>query len=256
MNNVQAIIFGALQGISEFLPISSSGHLQLLDKLWPIHTNPLFFDISLHLGTLLALLIVFRKDLWLLLKHPKDPLWLWLLAGTIPTVAIALIFKPWIEQAFQTGKTLGIEFIMTGILLLFSEIRAKEHKLRKALGFWPAVLIGCAQGAAILPALSRSGLTMAAAIGLGLERKEAVRFSFLLSIPAILGATILMGKDFVQSPVALDHGWLWALLASAGFGYLSIRFLLSFVSRHSIKPFGYYTMALGILIIIGEWWLR
>jgi undecaprenyl-diphosphatase len=254
MNNVQAVLLGALQGVSEFLPISSSGHLLLLLKLWQTNTPPMLLDISLHIGTLVALLIAFRTDLLDMLRHPRAPMWILLIAGTIPTVIIAILFQSIIESAFQTGQTLGAEFLMTGILLLLSENRYQNQKITmRPLGIKQALLIGCAQGAAILPALSRSGLTMAAAIGLGVERQQAVRFSFLLSIPAILGASLFALKDLSAVPQHMYPSLLLAMTTSAIFGYLAIRFLLQWVSRHSIRPFGYYTISLGILLLLSQW---
>lgn len=254
MHPLQAILFGALQGISEFLPISSSGHVLLLQKLLQLHTSSLLLDISLHLGTLFALLIALRKDLIQLIRHPRDPLWILLIAGTAPTVLIAILFQSFIENAFQTGETLGAEFLMTGILLLLSENRYRQqnHSARQ-INILQAFLIGCAQGAAVMPALSRSGLTMATAIGLGISRDEAVRFSFLLSIPAIFGASIFSIKDFSSVSIHLYPTFLIALFTSAIFGYLAIRFLLKWVGRHSIQPFGYYTFALGILLLLNQW---
>ena len=257
MHHGQAIILGALQGITEFLPISSSGHLLLLQQIWRLSAPPIVIDISLHLGTLIALLFAFRKDLYDLLRHPRDPMWVLLIAGTIPTVVIAILFQSFIEKAFQTGNTLGLEFIVTGIFLLLSESRQKgEITDTHSLGITKAILIGCAQGAAILPALSRSGLTMAAAIGLGVPRSQAVRFSFLLSIPAILGASIFTAKDLTVIPTDIYPSLVIAMVASALFGYLSIRFLLQWVSRHSVKPFGYYTLTLGSLLVMNQWFFH
>ncbi len=249
----QAILYGALQGISEFLPISSSGHIVLLQRLWQVNAPPLLLDVSLHTGTLAALVFAFRKDLIDLVRHPRDPLWRHLLAGTVPTVAIALWFQPWIETAFATGQMLGAEFLLTGLLLLLAETRSGLYSGR--IGLSQAFLIGCAQGAAILPALSRSGLTMSAAIGLGVKREEAVRFSFLLSIPALLGATMFAFKNAGSTlQQVFTPMLLLAVLISALTGYLAIRFLLKWVSRHSVRPFGYYTVGLGVLLLLNQWW--
>ena len=254
MNHLQAIFLGALQGISEFLPISSSGHVLLFQKLLHIQTSSLLLDISLHLGTLLSLIIALRRELIHLIRHPRDPMWILLIMGTVPTVFIAMVFQSFIEKAFQTGETLGAEFLITGILLLLSENRYQQQReATSQISISQALLIGCAQGAAIMPALSRSGLTMSTAIGLGISREEAVRFSFLMSIPAILGASIFAIKDLSSVPSPLVSSLVLALITSAFFGYLAIRFLLQWVSRHSIKPFGYYTFTLGILLLLNQW---
>ncbi len=271
MTSIQAIILGITQGLTEFLPISSSGHLVVLERLFHIKSN-LSFDVLLHLGTLLALLLYFRAAVSELLRHPTSPLMRRLIAGSIPTFVIGYVFEDAVASAFSNGVTLGLEFVITGVLLLFSEsltarkeVLPRTRSLRRSatnspsattlheslVSYRQAVWMGVAQGAAVFPALSRSGLTISAGLGLGLTREAAVRFSFLLSIPAIAGAT---AYELVKAPLHVQlSGTLFAgLLASAVVGYLAIRFMMNYVRRASLRGFGYYAAVLGVLIITDQ----
>ncbi|MHB1630277.1 MAG: undecaprenyl-diphosphate phosphatase [Bacilli bacterium] len=257
MTVTQAMILGALQGLTEFLPISSSGHLVLAQKMMHLTGNSLSFDVFLHFGTLLAVLFAFRSDIAALLARPRTRL-LWLLiVSTLPTVAIGLLLERTIELIFRSGATLGIEFVITGLLLLYVEATAAPGRLQaQDISYRRALLIGIAQGAAILPALSRSGLTLCAALGAGVERQEAVRYSFLLSIPVILGATAMELKNVGPLPWAGSLPLVCAMVASALTGYATIRYLLRFIKHRSLRPFGYYAIALGLLVIGDQWFMH
>lgn len=254
MTVIQATILGALQGVTEFLPISSSGHLVLAQKMMHVPGNSLSFDIFLHFGTLLAVLFAFRRDISALFKKPRDRLLRVLLVSTLPTVAIGLVFERTIELVFHSGATLGIEFVITGLLLLYVEATSVPGRLQaRDISYRRAFWIGMAQGAAILPALSRSGLTLCASLGAGVERQEAVRYSFLLSIPIILGATVVQLKNIGPFSSSASLPFLCGMIASALTGYAAIRYLLRFIKRGSLRPFGYYVIALGMLVISDQW---
>lgn len=256
MNLIQAIILGIVQGLTEFLPISSSGHLVLMQKIFGITEPTLIFDTSVHLGTLLAVFAVFKDDIISLLKKPFQKLTWLLLVGTIPTGIIGILFKDTFEQMFHTGSTLGFEFLITGAILLWSSMLKNGRKDLKETSYLDAAFIGVMQGLAIAPAVSRSGLTISGALFRNLDREFAARFSFLLSIPAILGATVFQVKDIMEigggsgiSTGAMVAGSLAAALA----GYVSIKYMLQVLKKGKVKYFAYYVFALGILVILDQY---
>ncbi|MHB1421122.1 MAG: undecaprenyl-diphosphate phosphatase [Bacillota bacterium] len=254
MSVIQAIILGIVQGLTEFLPVSSSGHLVLFQKLFHLTSSSLAFDVVVHFGTLVAVLIYFWSDIVGILRKPFCRLTALLIAGSIPTAIIGFAFSDFFEKAFQTGKTLGIEFIATGLLLWFAEnVRSGRKKLPQTT-IPDALVIGTMQGIAILPAISRSGLTIAGSLFRGLDRRFAARFSFLLSIPAILGATALEGKSLVESGLANEPVTALALgtLAAAISGYLAIGYMLKILERGSLKVFSYYVFILGTIVILDQ----
>ncbi len=254
MTLFHALLLGSIQGITEFLPISSSGHLVLIQHLLHLNEDSLSFDIFLHFGTLIAVIVALRRELFTLLCHPTDRFVHLLVISTIPTVLIGLLFKKTFELIFHSGATLGIEFVITGTLLLYVETLTQRNQplLAREMNYRSAFWIGMAQGAAILPALSRSGLTLCTALGMGIERSDAVRYSFLLSVPIILGATIFELKDAPSTLSTINPTLFVGMSASALTGYIAIRFLLKVIERVSLRPFGYYTLVLGGLIIADQ----
>jgi undecaprenyl-diphosphatase len=210
MSIISAIILGIVQGLTEFLPVSSSGHLVLMQKIFGITAPAMFFDTMLHLGTLLAVFVVLWKDIWEILKRIIQPLTGFLILATIPTVFFALFFGDRIEHAFESGQFLGICFLLTSVFLFFSETVSKRANagigLRKAedMNWQDAVFIGLMQAVAIAPGISRSGATISGALSRRLNRDFAARFSFLLSIPAILGAVVLQTKKLISSGAAAE----------------------------------------------------
>ncbi|MDF2531682.1 MAG: Bacitracin resistance protein BacA [Clostridia bacterium] len=256
MNLIQAIVLGIIQGVTEFLPISSSGHLVLMQKIFGITEPTLVFDTSVHLGTLIAVFAVFKDDIISLLKKPFQKLTWLLLAGTIPTGIIGIVFKDTFEQMFHTGSTLGFEFIITGVIILWSSILKNGRKGVRETSYFDAVFIGIMQGLAIMPAISRSGLTISGALFRNLDRNFAARFSFLLSIPAILGAAVFQAKDIIEvgGGTGIGMGALIAgSLAAALAGYISIKFMLKILSEGKMKYFSYYVFALGGLVILDQY---
>lgn len=258
MSLVQAIILGIVQGLTEFLPISSSGHLVLMQKIFGITEPTLIFDTAVHLGTLLAVFAVFREDIISILKKPFQKLTWLLLAGTIPTGIIGVLFKDTFEQMFHTGSTLGFEFLITGIVLLLSSAMKNGRKGVRETTYLDAAFIGVMQGAAIMPAISRSGLTISGALFRNLDREFAARFSFLLSIPAILGATLFQVKDIIELGAGTtgSAGMLNLIvgsIAAAVAGYISIKYMLQILKKGKVKYFAYYVFAIGALVIIDQY---
>jgi undecaprenyl-diphosphatase len=256
MNVFQGFILGLIQGLTEFLPISSSGHLVLFQKLFDLKKGVLTFDVAVHFATLLAVMWVFRADVIAIIRKPLSKLTLLVVVGTIPAGVIGVLFKNKIEKIFESGTTLGLEFIFTGLVLWYAEsIRSKNKGLEKT-GYGDAALMGTAQAIAILPAVSRSGLTLAAALMRGLNREFALKLSFLISIPAILGATVFDLKDVIKPEAGTVSIDIWPVLigmvVAAVSGYLSIKFMLKVFSKASLKIFSYYVFILGILIVIEQ----
>ncbi|MCX8131333.1 MAG: undecaprenyl-diphosphate phosphatase [Clostridia bacterium] len=254
MSVIQGLILGLIQGLTEFLPISSSGHLVLFQKLFGLKEGVLTFDAALHLATLLAVVWIFREDIINMIKKPFSKLTLLVVVGTIPTGIIGIAFKDQIEKIFESGVTIGIEFILTGIILWLAESIRRKNKGIEKTSYLDATLMGTAQAIAILPAISRSGLTLAAALMRGLNREFALRLSFLISIIPIFGAVVFDLKDALEPGNGITSGvevlpLLVGMGAAAISGYLAIKFMLKIFSKASLKIFSYYVFILGALII-------
>ena len=199
----ESIILGLIQGLTEFLPVSSSGHLVLFQNLFGIEEATQAFSILLHMATLIAVFVYYWRDIWALIRRPFQRTTALLIAGTIPTVIIALLFNDTFDAIFGKGKFIGFNFIFTGLILLYADTRRGGRKKVRNMSIFDALLVGTMQGVAILPAVSRSGMTISTCLSRGLDKENAARFSFLLSIPAILGAMTLTIKDMVTGEVAL-----------------------------------------------------
>ncbi len=257
MNIIEAALLGLLQGLGEFLPISSSGHL-LLGRMvlgLTIDESPAYkmLDILLHVGTLIPILIVFWKDWWTILKNPfKSKTLLLLFIASMPTLVIKFIFEDFIDGC-DTGWFLGVSFLMTAAFLMLAEyVSSKKKSNTDKPDFLHAIVMGCMQGIALLPGVSRSGSTLAGGLLSGLDRKSAAKFSFMMSAPAIAGALLLEGKD------AIEEGWIRELdllptlvgvIVAAGVGYLAIRFMLKLITKVSLKWFALYVAILGIAFL-------
>ncbi|MDR1025411.1 MAG: undecaprenyl-diphosphate phosphatase [Treponema sp.] len=264
MSIFEALVLGLIQGLTEFLPVSSSGHLVLFQKILRVSGPALFFDTLLHGGTLIAVLVVLRDDIWALLRRPIQPLTAYLVLGTLPAVLAALIFNDAIEAAFESGAFLGFTFLLTAIFLASAEILSKRAvNLRKKgeMTWLDSLFIGIFQAIAIVPGLSRSGSTISASLIRGLNRDFAARFSFLLSIPAILGALVLQIKDLAGVSGAAEAagvggaGSIGGLSLAAGtitaavVGFFSIKIMLKIVRERSLWGFAAYTGIVGILTL-------
>jgi undecaprenyl-diphosphatase len=256
---IEHIILGIVQGLTEFLPISSTGHLVLFRELFGLQEAGLLYDTMLHFGTLIAVVIVFWPEIRHLLANPFGKLARLLVVGTIPTAIIGLSFENYFEEIARTGATIGYEFIATGLILWGVESMRKGHRNFDQINYLDALIIGTLQGAAILPAISRSGLTIAGALLRGIKREDAARFSFLLSLPAILGAVVLQTKKLVENPAESANllPMLIGTLFAAIFGYFAIRWMLRIISRGSMKGFAIYVWILGAIILamqfLGYW---
>ncbi|SFC77393.1 undecaprenyl-diphosphatase [Bacillus sp. OV322] len=252
MNGFQALILGMIQGLTEFLPISSTGHLYLGRHLFHLDEAGITLDTMLHIGTLLALIAVYKEDLFALVKKPFSKLTLLLIAGTIPAVFAGLLLGDWFDELSKTGVTIGWEFLATGLILWLADSAKEGKKSISQITVKDAFLIGSFQAAAIMPALSRSGLTIAAGLLCKLDRATAAYFSFLLSIPAITGGIVLQIK-----PVLLGQAEYLSLpalfagtLSSAIFGYIAVVWMINYLKRRSLKVFSIYVWALGGLILL------
>jgi len=272
MNIVNAIILGMIQGLTEFLPVSSSGHLVLFQKIFGIEEPALLFDTMLHVGTLAAVFAVLWADIWAILRKLNQPLAAYLIIATIPAVVFALVFKKPIERTFETGQFLGWCFLLTSALLVMAELLSKravqggsaQSSLKKAgeMKWLDALIIGILQAVAIIPGVSRSGATLSGALSRRLDRDFAARFSFLLSIPAILGAAVLQIKDLVKgggtagSPVSGGGIGTAAIIAgtlsAAIVGFFAVRLMLKIVREKSLWGFAIYTGILGLLVLVDQ----
>ncbi len=266
-----AVLLGLVQGLCEFLPVSSSGHLFLLSRL----TNGAmgeapsgafftgsFFTVMLHVATLIAVLIVYREQILSILRHPIQPLTLHLIVATLPLVAFALVLKKFdaLDNWLDEGNLLGVSFLWTAILLTVSELLARRRKPTKSLEtmrWTDALAIGGMQAIGALPGVSRSGSTIAGALGMRLDRKSAADFSFLLSIPAIVGGFVLELYKFVKDPGSLAMfdfscaaAMVLAMLVAAVSGFFAITFMIRLVTKKGLIGFAIYTGVLGIAVLI------
>ena len=255
MTLFEIIILAIIQGVTEFLPISSSGHLLLPAELLGWVSQGLAFDVAVHVGSLLAVMIYFRQEIgqmtvaWVTQGFSKqqstDSKLAWyVIVGTIPAVIIGFLMKGWIEENARTALVIAGTTIIFGLLLWYADATAKREQELEA------IYIGLAQVLALIPGTSRSGITMTAGLMLGLKREACARFSFLLSIPVILGAGLLATLDLLSANEAVD--W-YALLYGAAFSfvsaYLCIYLFLSWIARIGMLPFVIYRLALGAVLL-------
>ncbi|GED16269.1 undecaprenyl-diphosphate phosphatase [Aneurinibacillus migulanus] len=253
MNELQAIILGIIQGLTEFLPISSTGHLYLARHLFGLDEAGLFLDTMLHIGTLFAVLAVYGDDVLKILQKPFSRLTGLLVIGTVPAVVVGLLLEDFFEEISRTGVTVGYEFLLTGAVLWMADRwKNRGGKSLKGMSYGDALFIGCFQAAAIMPALSRSGLTIAASLFRRINREEAARFSFLLSLPAIGGGVVLQGAKLFTGENRETIGLFPLLLGSffsAVFGYFAVRWMIGILKKKSLKGFAVYVWILGVFIL-------
>jgi undecaprenyl-diphosphatase len=258
-----ALVLGLVQGLTEFLPVSSSGHLVLAQSLLPGFSQPgVLFDVTIHLGTLAAVCLYFRNDLWTMwlslfsVNKPEAAdtrrlLWL-LIVGSFPTAVLGLVFRKQFEAMFTDLQGTGVWFIITGVLLFLTDRVVTRGRGLSEMNMLDAFVIGFAQGLSIIPALSRSGSTIAAGVFLGLERQFVVRYSFLLSIPAVAGAFVLEliahRHQAMEGFDLLTYGV--GTLAAGAVGYWSITVLLNMTRSRRLSIFGYYCVAVGVLALV------
>jgi len=273
MDIFQAVILGLVQGITEFLPISSSGHLVLAESLMHLDVEAMkSFDIAVHFGTLLAILLYFRKDFlklvagffWYLGKKlgvkssPEDvkkheewaKLCGWLIAGTIPAIVVGLFFSDYLDENFRNATSVAVMMVVVGVLFFVAEYVAARIKSNE-LTLKNAVLIGVAQTLALIPGVSRSGATIASGIALGLKREAAARFSFLLGAVAIAAAAAYSLLQAFKGGAALPSFDIMSagIITSFVTGYAAIAFLMSFLKKHTLHIFGIYRVLFGFAIL-------
>lgn len=255
---IEILILAIIQGVTEWLPISSSGHLVIAQEYMGL-SLPVFFDIVLHVGSLLVVLIVFRSDIFKILrafwrldfKSEEVKLAFYVILGSIPTAIIGFIFKDLFESFFNNLIAVGIAFIVTGSFLSVSE-RTGNHD--KPFGYLDAVLIGAAQGIALIPGISRSGITITAGLLRKVGKKTAFRYSFLLFIPAVVGATIFTAPETENLMTAnIDYSsMLLGIVITVVVGYVSLKLLLRIVLREKFHLFAYYCWAIGFLVLLTQ----
>lgn len=257
-----ALLLGVVQGVCEFLPISSSGHLILLQTMFGIEEpTASLFNVMLHVATLIAVCVVYRKILWQLIRHPFQKTVGLLILATVPTVIFTIIMKkisPFdgFYSGAETGAYLGIGFILTAWLLLLSDILISMGRKRsmEKMGVKDALIIGGMQCLGVFPGVSRSGSTIAGALIAGLDRKAAADFSFLMSIPAILGATCLEAYDTVKEGIVLAGNDILfiivGMIAAGVTGYFAIRFMIRLITKRRLWGFAIYVGALGVMVIV------
>lgn len=247
-------LLALLQGLTEFLPVSSSGHLVLAQAALGMEEAGLALDVSLHLGTLLAVVVVYRKALLKLLQGALRGEWrepLFLVVGSVPAGVVGVFFGDVVEGLFHSARAASIGLFVTAAMLLVGESARRRHRAAgakpRAMTLGIAVAIGCAQALAVVPGISRSGSTIALGLLCGLAPKQAARFSFLLSLPAILGAAVLKLPDAAQAGFGGDPGLvIWAALFAGFVGWGALRMLLAFLGRGAFGWFAVYCVALGV----------
>ena len=268
MEWIKAIIIGIVQGLTEFLPVSSSGHLVIFQKLLNFDHGGLLFEVAVHFGTLVAVVIVFREDIYKMIKavfylpHAFSPVkrnespWvkyiifdIYIIFASIPAAVIGLTFEDKIEKLFDNVFAAFIALFVTGLILLsFRFIKQRNLKLTMS----KSLLIGLAQAFAIIPGISRSGSTIMMGIWTGINRETAAKFSFIMSVPVILGATLLKTLDLFENPIQTTELLyiLVATVASAISGYFAIILLIAVIKKQKLEYFGYYCIALSIIGVI------
>jgi len=261
MKIIEAIILGLIQGLTEFLPVSSSGHLVLFQNLFGIEEATQAFSILLHLATLIAVFVYYWPEIFGLVKNPFQRTTALLIAGTVPTVIMALLFNDTFDAIFGKGYYIGFNFLITGVILLYADSRRNGTKKVRNMSIFDALIVGLMQGVAILPAISRSGMTISACLSRGMDRENAAKFSFLLSIPAILGAVVLTLKDVISGEVALAESvgvvpMLFGFMAAAVSGYFAIRFMVGVITKGKLKWFAGYVFVLGAVLILDQFVLQ
>lgn len=264
MNLIESTVLGLIQGLTEFLPISSSGHLVIFERLFHIEAGDLVFEVFVHFGTLIAVLLYFREKLLAVAgsivisfsrvqKSESDEinikLFWYLILGTVPAGLIGLLFADFIELAFASPRWASGMLLVTAAILLSTRWATREDRKLDASR---TIIIGFAQALAIMPGISRSGSTISAGMALGMKKTEAAEFSFLLSIPAIVGATIIQIPQFVKDITNADLviNYFVGAMAAAIIGYISIAFLMKIIKKGKFFYFGLYCIVVGILGIL------
>ena len=272
MTYFEAVILGLVQGLAEFLPISSSGHLALLQQWFGIDENKvLLFAVLLHVGTLISVFIVYWKDIWELIvelcltikdlftgkglrleERPVRKLGVMIIVATIPTAIIGLLFNDLFDKLYTSVLPIGIGLIITGFLLILAERTGNSSRGIQRMNFRNALFIGTVQGIAICPGISRSGSTLFGSLICNLDRKFAVKFVFLISIPSILGSAVMEAPDAIKAgfDMAQLGPVLVGMIVAAVSGLIAIKTMIKIVSDKKLSYFSYYVWALGAAVVI------
>ncbi len=272
MTYFEATVLGLVQGLAEFLPISSSGHLALLQNWFGIdETKVLLFTVLLHVGTLISVFIMYWKDIWELIvelvltikdlctgkglrmeERPVRKLGVMIIVATIPTAIIGFLFNDFFDSLYTSVIPIGVGLIITGFLLVFAEKKGESDRGIKQMNLRNAIFIGTVQGIAICPGISRSGSTLFGSLICNLDRKFAVKFVFLISIPSILGSAILEAPAAIEAGVSLSQlgPVLWGMAVAAAAGIVAIKSMIKIVSDKKLSWFSYYVWILGLAVVI------
>lgn len=286
MTLINSIILGLVQGLAEFLPISSSGHLAILEELFGIEEAGMVFDVMLHLGTLIAIFFAFWRDIRKmitegfkiiadcftntyiffkkLIKKDRETEYLriirtgyrkfvmLIIVSTIPTAVIGVLMKNIVDNASKSMLVVGICLLVTSVLLKVADMTSDGRKKVRQASYGNAIIIGLVQGIATLPGLSRSGTTLTAGLLCGFDRKFAVKYSFIMSIPAVLGAVVLELKDFAALDITQGEmiNYLVGTIIAAIVGYICIKTMLVIIRGKKFKYFSYYCMLIGAFSVI------
>ncbi|NLE74049.1 MAG: undecaprenyl-diphosphate phosphatase [Actinobacteria bacterium] len=263
----EAILLGIVQGLTEFLPVSSSGHLVIVPELLNLSTPPVAFDVLLHFSSALAVIGYFAQDIYKMINAFLRPrsmpraemrtwrrLFVWLVIGTIPAGALGLLFRNFFESLFGSTLAVGALLMVTGSIMLIADlVLVRTHVPRRSIrdmGLIDSLVVGLFQALAIAPGLSRSGLTISGGVYLGFDRQSAARFSFLLSVPAILGAGLLNLGDLVIGFGEAGAAYTAGAVASFFASVLAVYSLLRFLRSHRFTAFIVYTMVLGAFVVV------
>lgn len=266
MEYVRAAILGIVQGLAEFLPISSSGHLILVPALFKWPDQGLSFDVGLHVGTLMALLVYFWRE-WVRMirsglidlkdhglamrNYAEESQLLWLLAlGSVPAAVVGVLFNSWIEDNVRQAWLVALTMGLVGIVLSFADRMGRRERTMSEIGVLDVVIIGCAQACALIPGVSRSGATITAGLFRNFARNDAARFAFLLGTPAFIGAALLKAKD-LSNESGHEFGQLAVgFVFSAVVGFLVIHLLLRYLRTRTLVPFAVYRWGVAILTLV------
>ena len=248
-NYLEILILSIVQGISEFLPVSSSAHLIIFSNIINFSNNSLIFDVGLHLGSLLAILFYFRKELLNILNDKK--LFNLLLIGSIPLILFGYIFyTTGIINSFRNLKIIAWTTLIFGLLMYFSDTFKIKKKIEKDLTIKNILIIGVMQILAVIPGVSRSGITITAGRFLNFNRHDSAKISFYLSIPALMGASVLSLKDAVNKNIEFNFLLIISIILSFIFSYLTIKYFLIYTKKFSLKFFVIYRVVLSIMIFL------
>ena len=266
MNSFEAIILGIIQGLTEFLPVSSSGHLVIAKNLFGIETHNLSFEVAVHAATVMSTIVVFRKEIWDLLKglfmfkyNSQTEYVFKILVSVVPVMLVGLFFKDFVERIFGSGLLIvGIALLITSALLYFSDRSSSNPKKEggKEIGYKEAFIIGLSQAVAVIPGLSRSGTTISTGLFLGVKRSEVAKFSFLMVLIPILGEAFL---ELVSGDLSAESSGIATLplvlgtLAAFISGFIACSWMINVVKRAKLKYFALYCVIIGVACIISAW---